>query len=127
MSAGKVIGVAVILLLGWQQQVLVRYYASYVANVSTIVQTYTEMESFRGSLSSYIQDNGGQPPVDLGTWLNKNFSNPAKPDLGIDFFGNPYQLDYESIDWRTRHVVAIRSCGIDGHCITDDDLTVPLK
>lgn len=119
---GKIIVIAIISVLGYQNQVAVLKYIGYLKDVSSVIQTYTEIDSFKAQLTEYANENEGRLPENLGEWLNQNFKSAQKNDMSLDHFGTPYQV---VLDQGTANALLI-SCGPDKACGTDDDIELRL-
>ena len=115
---GKVIVMIIIGFLGYQNQVAVVKYFGYLKNVSPLIQTYLEMDSFKAKMAEHVQVNEGRLPENIGEWLNQNFKSAQNKDVSVDFFGTPYQMVHEQDSSR----VFLKSCGPDRECNTADDI-----
>ncbi|RMF11661.1 MAG: hypothetical protein D6761_13835 [Candidatus Dadabacteria bacterium] len=122
MKLGKLVSLGVMVGLGWQHQEMVRKQAELITNVMPLVQTYVEMESMKGRLASWLESNNYYWPRDVRALLNSEFKSSSGGEVGVDFFGAPYEGDYQGPD----DFPVLRSCGPDLTCGTDDDLVMKI-
>jgi hypothetical protein len=121
MSTGKLLAVAVILFLGWQQQTAIAAHLGPLQYAVPRVRTYLEMNRYESELKLMLQ-RGEQPPRNISAWLDERYLPELGRPASRDLFGNLYRLDRD----RT-HGWVLRSCGPDALCLTEDDLIKPLQ
>ncbi|MGD2068677.1 MAG: hypothetical protein PVI57_08405 [Gemmatimonadota bacterium] len=86
------------------------------------VRTEMDMRGYRDGLVAFLERRK-EPPGDLSRWLDERIEphGDGQP-ASLDRYGNPYRVTLD----RQRDVYVLRSCGPDGVCMTEDDLTVDL-
>lgn len=122
MNIGKLIFLAIAGFLFYQNQAVVVKHIQDLKDVSPLIQTYLEINSFKIRLSAYASENEGHLPTNIGEWLNQNYKSSQKPDMGSDYFGTPYQVMIDQASSRE----FLLSCGPDKACSTPDDIELRL-
>ena len=118
----KLVVLIVLLAVGWFFREPLEGLWEQAKGVVPRVQTEMDMRGYKDGLIAHI-DRRGSPPEDLAHWLDEN-NPPKSPDQlsSNDRYGNPYQITRD----RERNIHVLRSCGADGQCYTEDDITVDL-
>ncbi len=117
---GKIVTLGIVMALGYQYQNAVVHHLRVLYDIYPVAQTYMEMTSYRSGLHAWVKTEGSLPR-DLRGWLNDSYSMAVKDDASVDYFGTPYQGDYDR-----RGRARLRSCGRDRRCHSSDDLILPL-
>lgn len=118
MGLGKLVAVAALGLIGYQQQALVQDQLGFIFEAMPTIQTYIEMSSMKSGLGAYYMGKGTTPP-NLQSWLDYTY-NTGKKSAGVDHWGVPYSI--VMID----RLPAMRSCGPDMECDSADDIIMKI-
>lgn len=118
----KLIVLVLVLAVGWFFREPLEGVWNKVKEIPPRVQTGMDMRGQKEGLRVHIERRGG-PPADLAAWIDDNVP-PKGPGqkASEDRWGNPFQLNFD----RQRDIYVLRSCGSDGQCFTEDDLTVDI-
>lgn len=84
------------------------------------LRTEMEMNEIRTALEAEMGRGVGEPPADFTAWLEDRFDPKGEKPPSVDRYGEPYRLERGD----QRGTWAVRSCGRDTVCHTEDDLLV---